>query len=238
MNTDLFLPLFFSLTVLVSLWIFYRAAGPAGRAQWVLIGIGIWMALQGAISASGFYLEQAHTVPPPFLLAFAPALVAIGLLLGLPAGRAWLDKLSQSHLTWLHTVRLPVELTLYGMFVAGLVPELMTFSGRNFDILAGLTAPVIAYLGFRQGRLSRGVLLTWNFVALGLVLFIVVNALLSAPSAFQRFAFEQPNIGVFLFPYIWLPSVVVPLVLLAHFASIRQLLRQGSRQPQAEVLAH
>jgi len=33
----------------------------------------------------------------------------------------------------------------------------------------------------------------WNFVCLGLLLNIVINALLSLPSAFQQFAFDQPN---------------------------------------------
>jgi len=46
---------------------------------------------------------------------------------------------------------------------------------------------------------------------------------LSARTPFQQLAFDQPNIGVTLFPFVWLPSVVVPLVLVSHIAAIRQL---------------
>ncbi|HVF96549.1 MAG TPA: hypothetical protein VM871_04480, partial [Flavisolibacter sp.] len=39
------------------------------------------------------------------------------------------------------------------------------------------------------------------------------------------FAFDQPNIAVLYFPFIWLPSFIVPVVLLSHLVCIRQLLK-------------
>jgi hypothetical protein len=42
----------------------------------------------------------------------------------------------------------------------------------------------------------------------------------------QQFAITQPNIAVQYFPFNWLPSVVVPLVLFSHLASIQQLLNR------------
>jgi hypothetical protein len=60
-------------------------------------------------------------------------------------------------------------------------------------------------------------------ICLGLLINIVSNAILSAPFPFQQFAFDQPNIAVLYFPFIWLPCCVVPLVLLSHLAAIRQL---------------
>jgi hypothetical protein len=107
----------------------------------------------------------------------------------------------------------------------------MTFEGRNFDILSGLTAPIIFWLVFRQGKINRLLLLVWNFLALGLLINIVVNAFLSFPFAFQQFAFDQPNRAVLYFPFVWLPTVVVPLVLFCHLASIWQLLSNGKIKP-------
>jgi hypothetical protein len=52
---------------------------------------------------------------------------------------------------------------------------------------------------------------------------IVVNAALSAPVPFQQFAFDQPNIAVLYFPFVWLPGFIVPLVLFAHLAAIQKL---------------
>ena len=101
----------------------------------------------------------------------------------------------------------------------------MTFEGINFDILSGITAPFIAYLGYHRKVLSKTVLLIWNLICLGLLVNIAFHGILSVPSPFQRFGFEQPNIGLTYFPYVFLPGLIVPTVLFAHLSSIRQLLK-------------
>jgi len=106
-----------------------------------------------------------------------------------------------------------------------LVPELMTFAGRNFDILSGITAPIMYFICFRNSQLKgRMLLLVWNFICLGLLLNIVINAILAAPFPFQQFAFDQPNIAVLYFPFTWLPFFIVMIVLYSHLAAIRQLI--------------
>ncbi|MEM7657267.1 MAG: hypothetical protein AAF399_14125 [Bacteroidota bacterium] len=235
-EVSLFVSVFFALTTALTVFLFDRAVrkGHGSRtANRVLIGLIAWVGVQGGLAASGFFLAF-EVMPPRFLLAVGPPLGLLAAMFFLPKGRAFMDGLAQPALTWMHTVRVPVELTLYWLFVAGLVPELMTFAGRNVDILAGLTAPLVAYFGLTQGKINRKTLLIWNVVALGLVMFIVANAILSAPLPIQQFAFEQPNLGVFYLPFNWLPSVVVPLVFLGHVASIRQLLRSPVAQEQPE----
>ncbi|MCR5886340.1 hypothetical protein LRS06_00845 [Hymenobacter sp. J193] len=121
-------------------------------------------------------------------------------------------------------VRVGVEVGLYSLAAAHLVPELMTFAGRNFDVLAGLSAPVVAAL-YRRQRLGRGGLLAWHLGSLALLGTIVTLALLTAPTPAQQFAFEQPNVAVVRFPFVWLPTFIVPVVLFSHAASLYQLLR-------------
>jgi hypothetical protein len=99
----------------------------------------------------------------------------------------------------------------------------MTFDGSNFDILAGLTAPLVYYQAFVRKKLTQRMLLLWNIACLGLLINIVLTAILAAPTPFQQTAFDQPNIAISYFPFIWLPSVVVPIVLIAHLVAIRRL---------------
>jgi len=141
-------------------------------------------------------------------------------------GKQFMDNLNIKTLTLLHTIRIPVEIVLFYLAVNKVIPEIMTFEGRNFDILSGLSAPAIYYFGFVNKKLSNRFLLIWNFVCLGLLINVVINAALSAPSAFQQLAFDQPNIAVLYFPFNWLPSFVVPIVLLSHLAAIRQLIKK------------
>ena len=119
-----------------------------------------------------------------------------------------------------------VEIVLLELFFYNAIPKIMTFEGWNFDILAGISALFVYYFGFIQKRISYRMMLVWNIVALGLLVTIVLIAALSMPSPIQSFGFTQPNIAIFFFPYVWLPSFVVPVVLFSHIVSIRQILTQ------------
>jgi hypothetical protein len=123
-----------------------------------------------------------------------------------------------------HVVRIPVELVLWQLYQQKAIPVDMTFEGSNFDIIAGLTAPLAATYCFRNDTVNKKLLLVWNFIALGLLLNIIIIAVKAAPSPFQSIAFDQPNKAVLYFPFVWLPTFVVPVVLFAHLLVIKRLL--------------
>jgi hypothetical protein len=215
-----YISLVFALTTFVTVWLFYRATKDSTTA---LVVIMLWLIVQTVIGLSGFYMVT-NTIPPRFLLLPLPPLLFIISLFITARGRKYLDGLDIKSLTILHIIRIPVELVLFWLFINKAIPKLMTFEGRNFDVLSGLTAPVIFYFGFIRQKISRKIMLLWNIICLGLLINIVVVAVLSAPFPFQQFAFDQPDIAVLYFPFVWLPCCVVPLVLLSHLATIRQLL--------------
>lgn len=155
--------------------------------------------------------------------AVGPALIII-LLYFLLFRSSFIERLSIRVLTLLHIVRVPVELVLLWLFQAGAIPRAMTFEGLNFDILSGISAPLIFWLAFRRGQTNKPLLVVWNIAALALLLNIVIVALLSFPSPMQRVGFDQPNMGVTYFPFIWLPALIVPIVLFSHLAALWQLL--------------
>lgn len=226
----IWLSLVFALTTAVTLWGFTRAvrsAAPKSNA-FVLIGLLTWLTLLGLLANRDFFTKVTN-FPPRLLVAVAPTLFLIFGLFATPGGRRFVDALPLPTLTYLNAVRVPVELVIYGLFVYRQMPELMTFEGRNVDMLAGLTAPVVAYFTFNQPRLSARMLLVWNGIALLLLINIVALAALSAPSPIQRLAFDQPNVAVLKFPLIWLPGFVVPVILLGHFVAIRRLSKTTSR---------
>ncbi|MFD2783910.1 hypothetical protein [Hymenobacter rubripertinctus] len=221
-----FLNLAFILTTALTLGLLLWAA-PRNRP--LLAGLLLWLLVQAALAGRGFYVVS-NTLPPRFALVIGPPLLALAGLLTTTRGRRFLEALQPGRLTLLHAVRIPVELVLFGLYHYQAVPRLMTFEGRNWDILLGLTAPVVYYLGFRRRWLGRVGLLIWNGVGLGLLGNIVRLGLLSAPGPFQQFAFEQPNVALQYFPYVWLPAFVVPVVLLAHLAALWQLLKPALRE--------
>jgi hypothetical protein len=216
-------------TLLLFIWAIKKADNAATRQKWkpVLLGLTLWLVIQGVLTASNVYKTDTNSFPPKImLLGILPTLLTIAWVFVTKKGKAFLDSLPLKELSFLHVIRIPVEVGLYCLFLNKAVPELMTFEGRNFDIVSGITAPFIAYFGWRKGKLNKPLLLLWNFICLALLLIIVVNALFSAPSPFQKFAFEQPNIAIFHFPFSWLPTFIVPIVLFSHLTLIRQLMKR------------
>lgn len=195
----------------------------AARSIKLLIVVLGWLILQSVLGWSGFF-ENTESMPPR-IMAFGilPCVVAMIIAFSTKKGRNLIDRTNVKTLTWMHSVRIPVEICLTLLFHAGLVSVLMTWEGTNWDIFSGITAPIIALAAFRGGKVKRKLLLAWNILCLALLLNVVITAALSFPSPFQQLAFDQPNLGILSFPMNLLPSVVVPIVMFSHFVAIRRL---------------
>jgi len=154
-----------------------------------------------------------------------PTILTFIYLFGSQNGKKFIFSLPLKNLTYINIVRIPVEIVLFWLFLNKAIPELMTFEGKNYDIVAGISAPIVAYFGITKTKLRSHIVLVWNFICLGLLLNIVIIALFSAPSPIQKFAFEQPNIAILNFPFSLLPTFIVPIILFGHLVSIIQLLK-------------
>lgn len=232
-NLPIFVSIFFGLTTIATLvifvWIINNSSEKIIRKKSVIIGFGmiIWLLLQAIITYIGVYSTDTYTIPPKIaVFGIIPAFITIIILFSTTKGRNFIDSLPLKNITYLNTIRIPVELVLLWLFLNNTLPEIMTFEGRNFDILAGISAPIIAYFGFTKNKLSKNVILIWNFVCLLLLINIIVIAFLSAPTPFQQFGFGQSNTAILYFPFSWLPTFIVPIVLFGHLVSIRQLLKR------------
>ncbi len=225
------LAVIFILTSLLTLflfnWVLKNSSSPTAKRNtfYIVIGLIIWMIFQYFIATKGIYSNNQNAVPPMIArLGIFPALMVIILVFVSKKGRVFIDNLPLKQITYLNIVRIPVEFVLYVLAGHEFISQEMSFEGWNFDILAGITAPFIAYLGIVKGKIKRKWILVWNIISLMLLLFIVVIANLSAPSSFQMIFFESRRpFALFEFPYVWLPTFIVPIVLFGHLVSIRRL---------------
>lgn len=223
MITDLpiYVYLTFAIAVVFSIILFYITSKNDYK---FLVGILLWASLQCVLVYVGFY-EDTMTVPPRFIIAVIPNLLIVIFTLFSKKTRDWLSTFDLKTLTILHVVRIPVELVLFWLFVGGYVPELMSFSGMNYDILLGITAPLVAILAFRNNRINKSILLGWNIISVLLLTNIIILAIFSTPTALQQFAFDQPNIALMTIPFILLPTIIVPIVLVSNMAGFVILAR-------------
>ncbi len=224
----------FILTVLLTVGIFLYAVAKAGWGSFpakFLAGFTVvWLIVQATLAYSGFF--QDFDALPPRTFAFGPMPFFVLTFVYLFAFRKFLGAMPLRTLTIVHIIRIPIEFVLLWLSQYGQVPVEMSFEGRNLDMLSGITAPVVYFLAFRNGQVNRPLLIGWNIAALALLTNIVTIAVLAFPWEFQMVGFDQPNVAVTYFPYVWLPAVVVPIVFFCHIASLYQLL---SANPKMDV---
>lgn len=217
-----FVLLLFAATTLLTIWLFYKAANESKK---LLLLITTWMVIISALGIAGFYLNT-EAIPPRMFLLIGPPFLLILILPFTSRGKIFIESLSLSRLTLLHTIRIPVEITLFYVALSGLIPEIMTFEGNNIDIISGISAPVMYFLVFKYKNIGMKSLLIWNYICIALLLNILIIAILAAPTPFQQIAFDSPNNAVTYFPFIWLPGLIVPVVLFSHVAAIIRIRAQ------------
>jgi hypothetical protein len=201
-----------------------RAGHSSGRvrraAVFALLGSAAWMALTWCAARSGVLLDWDATPPPFALFVVAVFVLAAALSLG-RVGRLFAAHIPLWILVGVQAFRFPLELAMHRMVERGIMPEQMSYSGRSFDILTGITAIGVALL-LKTGRGGRPLVLAWNLMGLGLLANILTIAILSTPR-FAYFGPDRLNVFVMYPPFVWLPAVMVLAALAGHLIIFRAL---------------
>lgn len=182
----------------------------------------IWLVLVSIASLSGF-TGNFKVFPANAMPMLLIPLITMIILLFTSDMKTLATHLNLKVLTQLQVFRVLVEIVLWLLFIQNLLPVQMTFEGRNFDILAGLTA-IMASSYFVKNKTW---MIAWNIFGLLLLINIVVIALLSMPTPFRVFHNEPANTIVTQFPYVFLPTFLVPLAYILHFISLKKLLTKS-----------
>jgi len=190
------------------------------RAVLVAAGAAAWMVLAALIAASGV-LRRFDTVPPPFaFLVLAVLALGFGLSFS-PLGTLLVRGLPLWALVGSQVFRFPLELVMHQAAVEGVMPVQMTYTGRNFDILTGISAGVLGWW-LTRARVAPSTVALWNVLGLALLVNVVTIAILSTP-LFRWYGNDRLNTFVTYPPFIWLPAVLVTAALAGHVLVWRKL---------------
>lgn len=175
-----------------------------------------WIALSSLFVWSG--AVEANPIPagPIFFvsvnaaaLVFSLSRVGRKLALGVPV----------TALVAFQGFRLPLELVLHSWASQGTIPESMTWTGQNIDIIAGIVALGAAPFAAR----SRALAWAANVTGFALLLNVMRVAVLSSPFPFGWDV--EPKLKlVFYMPYALIGSVCVAGALAGHVVLTRALL--------------
>lgn len=186
------------------------------------IGLSTWFAAVAALSRFGV-LVRSDSFPPGPLFILAPVaayLVAVMLALSSPSGGRIADAIPLSLLVGAQSFRIFVELFIHRLYVEGVVPKILTYSGANVDIYIGASALLVALIAGR-GLRALAMVLVWNLVGLLALANVVIRAILTAPGPFNRIHVDPPNHLFGVFPFMFIPAFFVPLAVTLHLLAIR-----------------
>ncbi len=207
------------LFVALSWWL-----SPTRHPGAAMLAVTAWVALLGFLSLRGVF-GNFQSLPPRIFPALAVPLIAGFLFLRSAGARELLARTPPQWPIYAQSFRVVMEIILWLLFVQHRVPAIMTFEGRNVDILVGLTAIPVGYLCFVRRIWSPRVALGWNVAGILILLNVVVHAQLSTPAPFRVFTTDPPVTFIAYWPYVLLPGFLVPLAWLLHAASLIQLRR-------------
>lgn len=186
-----------------------------------LVVIAGWTIAISGLSWMGFFSDFQSIPPKATILVIVPLITLIWAV-RTDTAKEIIKHSSIHQIIYLQSFRIIVEFLLWALFLQDLLPIQLTLEGRNFDIISGITAPIIGL--FLTQRLIPGyIAVIWNIICLGLLVNVVSMAVLSMPTPFRVFLNEPANTIIATFPFVWLPGLMVPLAYGLHFYSLRQL---------------
>lgn len=193
------------------------------RATTAVAVLAVWLGVPAVLAITG-RLDRYDPLPAPGLVLIA--LLSISTVAGIfsPVGRALAHRVNLAWLIGFQAFRIPVEWWLHHAWEQGFVPVQMTYAGRNFDVVSGVTALALgAWTIYRPP--PRVVVAAWNVLGLALLANIVGVAVLATPVPFRVFVDGPPNLLPSTFPFVWLPSFLVQAALAGHLLVFRALKR-------------
>lgn len=221
------IPIALAVTLVWATFTSWRRSGAsqsASRRATVIVAADAvaWMALTWAAAMSGI-LQQWDLRPPPFLFVIlGTILISLVLAYG-GVGTRIAQYIPLWALVAIQSFRLPLELAMHALSERGIMPIQMTYTGRNFDIVTGTTAILVAIL-VKTGYGGRRLVMVWNVLGLALLVNVVAIAIVSMP-LIRAFGDDHVVTFVTYPPFVWLPAVMVLAALAGHLVMLRALRR-------------
>jgi hypothetical protein len=197
-----------------------------------LAGLAAWIAYGGILGYTGV-IANTSTLPPGMIYLLVPIIMMAVFLASSRIGETVALSFPLWLLVGMESFRTIVEIFLHQLWLDGQIPEMMTFHGANFDILIGISAPIVAWL-LASRRISDRLALAWNVIGIVMLLNVAVRAVLTTQGPLHLIATEVPNVAIGTFPYTYIPGLMVPLALVLHVLSIRVLRKRIREKRSAE----
>jgi hypothetical protein len=213
--------------MVAGVWVWLFGRGQGQLTVRLAMGALVILGASGAAAASGWL--QRTGAPPPMAVMIAAVLIGASALGLSRFGHSSAAGIPLVSLVAFQSYRLPLELVMHRAAQLGIMPEELSYSGYNFDIITGAGALVLS-LSMAAGKtMPRGILWAWNLWGCWCLAVITFIAIASSPMV--RFFGGAPHVNtwVLFVPYVWLPTILVTAAIFGHIVMTRALLAGRTR---------
>jgi hypothetical protein len=211
---------------------------PRRTTSAITAGLAIWLAYVGLFSAFG-YMGDPSLRPPGIIWVVSPVVLFVVFVARSSVGARVAAAIPLWLILGFESFRIGVEFLIHRLWEDGLVPKLLTYSGGNFDMFIGMSAPIIAWIATgRPGlRLGLKLALGWNVIGLLSLANAAASAVLTGPLKLVNT--EVPNVAMGMFPYAFIPGLLAPIAVTLHVLAIRAIAAQlrDTRSPAPGIPA-
>ncbi len=208
-------------------------AHPRTLAVSVAAALVVWLGATAALAQSGM-LADWSALPPRWPLLPLMALVTFALLSRTQTFLRLLVEVPPWQPVAIQTFRVGVELAFWRLHAEGFAPVQVTFEGRNFDALVGLTAPVAA-IGIATGWVGPRVTVASNLFGLAMLFNTIGTVATSTPGPLHLDWPGEPFTAIAASPVVWIPALLAPAAIFLHVVSIRQSLGRLTASATAKI---
>lgn len=196
-------------------WAVFRAYGRGRVLAIACTVVTCWIGALTVLVAGG----KMTSLPLNGLPFFFGSILVICTAAALsPFGGRLATRVPLAALVGFQAFRLPLELVLHEWAAQGTIPETMTWTGQNWDIISGVTALICAALVNRYPAAAR----VANVVGLALLLNVMRVAIMSSPFPFG-WGQQPPLLLALYYPYFLIGPVCVGGALFGHLILSRAL---------------
>jgi hypothetical protein len=180
-----------------------------------------WLVLALFLGWQGIFRSALNQRVPYIALAIGiPILVGALFIRGSKQVREIIEAVAQSQLVAFQFYRV-LGVTFLVLYAAGQLPGVFALPAGWGDLMVGITALMV---GARAAHSENDQLVTlWNWLGVSDLVIAVATGFLSAPSSFQIFSFDAPNVLIGSFPLVMIPIFAVPLSIVLHLASLSKI---------------
>lgn len=201
--------------------------------NWLFSRTALFLLGVSFLSWKGFFAVES--LPPRFIAMFIPTFIFGFYLLSLKVsgGLSFLKSLPAASLVIIQFLRFLLEFVILALYEQKIVPKELTYLGRSFDLIVGISSLVVGYLLYKKAPYAEKIGVFFNLLGLASLVNIIFMAASSFPSPFRILA---TNYLPTFFPGFLIPAFIAPFALFMHILSLKQLFYKIHQKKKSSLL--